>query len=36
MNNLKTPIIYLNSQDTLKKWKEDYKKYGDIAKALSK
>ena len=36
MNNLKTPIMYLNSQDTFRKWKEDYKKYGDIAKALSK
>ena len=36
MNNLKTPIMYLNSQDTFKKWKEDYKKYGDVAKTLSK
>jgi tripartite-type tricarboxylate transporter receptor subunit TctC len=36
MNNLKTPILYLNSKDFLNRWKEDYKKYEEVAKRLNK
>jgi tripartite-type tricarboxylate transporter receptor subunit TctC len=36
MSNLKTPILYLNSKDFANRWKEDYKKYAEVAKRLSK
>jgi tripartite-type tricarboxylate transporter receptor subunit TctC len=36
MSNLKTPILYLNSQDFANRWKEDFDKYAKVAKRLSK
>ena len=34
MNKSKTPIEYLNGQDTMKRWREEYKIYSEIAKTL--